>query len=199
MGFFDISGETVKQAEAAANFLLIIPANAAHKTGGDAEWTEYGRIIEASSDTFEGEYDGKKMEILSLSVKVELMHHDESMNANVGSTFKSQLRINRYALQNGKSSPKGSPLKGQYTMSNMSIHRMKAIMKVAGVLPDTEDGGYSQSLLAECFPAADSFSGVPSPLVGTNPFWFIIRKHDSPSKKDSRTYTNYEIAQVIDQ
>ena len=196
MGFFDISGDVVKQAEAAANFLLVIPPNAKHEKSGDASWTEHGTVVDASSETYENEYGGKKCEILALNLKVEMSKDTPTLNG--GSSFRSQLRINRYALQNWKDRDKGSPEKGQYMMSNMSIHRMKAILKACGVSPDMEENGYSQTLLAECFPASNEFSGVPSPLVGTS-FWFEIRKHDSTGKKDGRTFTNYEIAQIVDQ
>lgn len=199
MGFFDISGDVVKQAEAAANFLLVEPPTAKGEQGGDSSWSEHGRIIETSSENFENEIGGKKCDVLSLQFKVEI--DKEGSGLNEGNTFLTKLRINQYALQNWKRATKGSPEKGQHTMSQMAITRMKAIMKVCGIQPDMEDGGYSQGLISECFPPADSFSGVPSPLLGTPAFWFIVKKHLSTSKKEGqvgRVYTNYEIAQVTE-
>lgn len=195
MGFFDISGDTIKQAEAAAKFQLVIPDTAKVGKDGSANWTEHGRVVEASSEIFEQENEGRKMEVIGLNIKIEI--DKEGSGLNDGSPFQNRLRINKYALQTGKGSPKGSFLKGQYTMSNMSIHRLKAILRACGIQPDMEDGGFSQTLQSECFPAIDNFTGEPSPLIG-NEFWFEIRKTDSISKKDGRSYVNYEIATVLE-
>ena len=108
------------------------------------------------------------------------------------------MRINRVALQTGKNAEKGTPLKKQHTMSQMSIHKLKTILRACRVEPDTEDGGFSQSLIAECFPAVDNFDGGASPLIGSE-FWFEVRESESEGKKDGRKFTNYEITQIVDQ
>jgi hypothetical protein len=196
MGFFDISGDVIKQAEAAAGFQLVIPATAKMGKDGSASWTEHGRVTEAFSETFDVEIEGRKMDNLVLTVKMEI--DAEGSNVNAGNTFRNQIRINKIALQTGKMATAGSPLKKQHTMSQMSIHKLKMVMKACRIEPDTEDGGYSQTLLSECFPDVGNFSGEPSPLIG-NSFWFEVRKTESDGKKDGRKFTNYEIAQIVDQ
>jgi hypothetical protein len=197
VGFFDISGDVIKQAEAAANFTLVRPPDAKVDKAGGAAWTEHGRIIGTSSETVEVDMEGRKAEVLILHVQMEI---DKTVTGlNEGGKFRHNMRINRIALQNGAGAVKGSPMKKQHTMSQMSLHKLKAILKACQIQPDTDDGGYSQSLLAECFPPADSLSGVPSPLLDCA-FTFELKESKSESTKEpGRWFTNYEIATVFNQ
>lgn len=195
MGFFDISGDTIKQADAAANFLLVIPPNA-KVAGTTASWTEHGHVVETNSEQSQSDVAGTKMDILILNVFVEIDGDERGSGMNAGNKFKTNMRLNQKSL--GSRAEKGSPVGKQKTMTNLSIHKMKAILRGCGIEPDSEDGGYSQTLLSECFPAVDSFTGVPSPMIGAA-IHFEVRKTESPSKKDNRMFTNYEIVQVFDQ
>lgn len=196
MGFFDIGGDVIKQAEAAANFKLVVPETAKISKDGSANWTEHGRIIEADSETFLTETASGKMENLVFTVKVEIDGSEDGSGKNQGSSFFSKMRLNPTALRTGKGATKGSQLQKQFTMSQMSIHKLKMIMKAAGIASDTEDGGWSQALLSECFPDVGNFSGSASPLIGTA-FLFEIRQSESEGK-DGRKFTNYDIVQIFD-
>ena len=195
MGFFDISGDTIKAAEAAAGFKLVVPPDAKLSKDGSANWTEHGRVIETSSEMFDVEIEGRKMDNLVLHIKMDI--DAEGSNKNAGNTFRTNLRFNRTALAMGKGQSKGTPLQKQFTMTQMSIHKLKMIMRACGIQPDNEDGGFSQSLLAECFPDVAAFNDSPSPLIGCA-FWFEVRQSESEGKKDGRKFTNYEIVQIVD-
>jgi hypothetical protein len=194
LGFFDISGDTVKAAEAAASFGLVEPPTAKQVKGG-AGWTEYVRVKDASSETVETDTDGTKTEVLVLHVLMECDKQGSGLNE--GKTFRSNMRINRAALQKGGSAAKGSPWKRQHTMSQLSIYKLKAILRACGFQPDTEDGGFSTQILAECFPGIGDFSGQASPLIGLG-FWAEVRSSQSESKKDGKMYTNYDIQNVLE-
>lgn len=196
MGFFDIGGDIIKQAEAAANFKLVVPETAKVGKDGGANWTEHGRIVETSGETFTNDTANGKQENLVLTVKMEIDGNENGSGKNTNSTFFSKMRINPAALRTGKGAAKGSQLQKQFTMSQMSIHKLKMLMKAAGIQSDTEDGGWSQVLLAECFPDVGNFSGSASPLIGTA-FLFEIRQSESEGK-DGRKFTNYDIVQVFD-
>jgi len=192
-GFFDISGDVVKAAEAASSFNLIVPPTS--KQGKDGpSWTELGRIREASSETVQVDTEGRKCEVLVLHLKIDILKDGSGLNE--GRNYKTNFRINRWALENGRGAEKGSQLSGQRVMSNLSIARMKSILSACGFAPDTEDGGYSQTFLAECFPDVSAFGAEPSPLIGLT-FWHELKARESTSKKDGKQYTNYDIQNVL--
>src|SRR5690349_20577489 len=138
--------------------------------------------------------EGAKTDVLVLQLNMEVQK--EGSGLNEGKTFKTNMRINRAALTRGGSAPKGSHLKKQHTMSQLSIHNLKSIVRACGFAPDGEDGGFSQTFLAECFPDVGAFSGETSPLIG-QAFWAEIKTRKSEGK-DGRTYTNYDIQNVLE-
>jgi hypothetical protein len=194
LGFFDISGDTVKAAEAAASFNLVVPPTA--KLGKGTEiWTEHVRVKDASSETVEVETEGTKCEVLVLQLLMECTK--EGTGLNEGKTFKTNMRINHTALTRGKGAPKGTGWKGQHTMSQLAISSLKRIVRACGFAPDGEDGGFSQMFLAECFPPVGEFSEAASPLIGTA-FWAEIKTRKSEGK-DGRMWTNYDIQNVLEE
>lgn len=190
-GFFDISGDTVKAAEAASSFRLVIPPTAKVFKDG-ASWTELGRITEASSEVSKSTVEGRECDILVLHLQIELAKDGSGLNE--GKTYKTNFRLNRWALENGRGAPKGTPMAGQKTMSLLSIAKMKAVLSACGFPPDGEEGTYTQALLAECFPDVNTFGAVPSPLIGQS-FWHEVKQRES--NKDGKSYTNYDIQNVL--
>ena len=193
-GFFDIGGDVIKEAEAASSFKLIVPPTAKTRKDG-ASWSEEGGIIAASSETVQADLEGRKVEVLVLKLKISISK--EGSGSNEGKMFDTNFRINRYALQNGKGASKGTPMYGQRFMSNMSITRVKQVLRACGIQPDTEDGGYSQAILSECFPDISNFTSEPSPLIGQR-FWFEVQERTSESKTNGKTYTNYDLANILE-
>ena len=194
MGFFDISGDTVKAAEAAASFNLSIPPTAKTAKDGSAAFTEHVRVKDASSETVEKDIEGTKTEVLVLHLNMECDKLGSGLNE--GKTFKTNLRINKQALAKGGSHAKGTPWKKQHVMSQLSISKLKQIVRGCGFQPDGEDGGFSQTFLAECFPPVDNFSGEASPLIG-QAFWAEVKSRLSEGN-DGKMYTNYDIQNVLE-
>ena len=194
MGFFDISGDTVKAAEAAASYNLTVPPTAKVGKDGGAAFTEHVRVKDASSETVEKDIEGTKTEVLVLHLNMECDKTGSGLNE--GKTFKTNLRINKQALAKGGSYPKGTPWKKQHTMSQLSIAKMKAVLRACGIQGDMEDGGFSQVLQAECFPEVGNFTGEASPLIG-QAFWAEIKSRLSEGN-DGKMYTNYDINNVLE-
>lgn len=186
MGFFDISGDTLRIAEAAGTFDLAIPADARETKKGGKAWTEHMHIIEAWSEVQQRDAG----EVLLLVAKVEVDNLGSRLND--GKTFEVRMAINQKAL--GGKFDKGSVMDRQKTMSIMAIGLMKRILEVSGIKPGEE--GYDQSTISECFPDLNSFAGLGSPIVGTW-FWGEISTRKSISQKTGREYTNYDVGRVL--
>lgn len=116
-------------------------------------WEEAGTITTTSS----GEYVKDNMKVKTLTFETTVSA--EGSGLNIGFPIKTVLRINPGAMATG------SP-DGHAKMSFLSINRLVAVLRGAGIVPDGPDGGYSDELLSQCFPPESGFQTMPSPLLG---------------------------------
>lgn len=183
--FYDIGGDLLDAADAASEFKLVVPENARqHKKIPTTHfWTEAGAITAAYSDSKE-EVDKSKTQILTF--EVTLAH--EGSGKNVGKPLTTGMRINHSALR------KGAP-KNFFTMSNMALHKLRALMRSVGVEGDLEGGGFSQSLLAFHFPSKTSFSSEVPPLVGRVIYFEV--KQEKRELPDGTIKTQAEINKIL--
>lgn len=154
--FFSIPGDIMRDAEAAAEFKLVVPPDA-RTSKRDPEtffWTEAGTITVAQS----GKYlspDG----IPVLTLECEATISAAGSGVNVGRPVNTTFRISNKAIQ-----AKGP--KNLLTMSHMSLAKLKGLFAAIGVEPDRDDGGFSAQLLKAYFPPSESqFPKETSPLI----------------------------------
>lgn len=152
---FSISGESIQKAKDAAEFKMTVPptARVSTRNADTTFWEEAGTITQTSSA--EQIKDGMKIKLLTYEVTCSA----EGSGLNIGYPIKTVLRINPGAMATG------SP-DNQAKMSFMSINKLVATMRGAGIVPDGPDGGYTEQALSQCFPEESSFPTSPSPLVG---------------------------------
>lgn len=192
--FFDISGDTIAAAEAAADFRLAVPATARDGKDGGKFWTEHGTITRAWSEKYTKKIGDEEMPIQAMHIEMTLDGLGSQMND--GRVFRTSMRLNAIGLKKGAGLPKGNPLKGQHTMTTMSIAKLKNLFRAMGVEPDGEDGGFSAALQLAAFPPVDSFSGETSFLEGrTN--WVEVSQKDVPKKTGTGTFTQIEVNKFL--
>lgn len=190
--FFDISGDTIRAAEASAAFKMVVPPTAKKNKHGADLWDEHGSIRAAFSEATEANIYGKKCPILTLQADVVV----DGMGSNKNAGFfpvRFKARMNSSAI--GSTDDSKSPMGKQATMTRISIARLRGLLGILGYEPDMEDGGYSQNMLAVLFPPVKSFSGEPSPLIGMS-FWFQVKQGESKGA-DGNTYLNVDIERAI--
>jgi len=190
--FFDISGETIKAAEAAAEFKMVVPETAKVTKRGDSVWDEHGTIKAAFSEALETIIEGRKCPILLLQADISVDAEGSGKNAGYF-PVRFKARMNSAAI--GSNADKATPMGKQATMTRISIARLKGMLSAANFEPDLEDGGYSQGMLASLFPPVKSFTGEVSPLVGIN-LWFQVKQGESEGR-DGGKFTNIEVERVI--
>jgi hypothetical protein len=157
--FLSISGDVIKAAEAAAEYKMVVPTNAriSNKNPELKFWEEAGSITSVSSSIYTDNNSQLKIRVLNFETTCSA----EGSGDNIGFPIKTGLRICPVAMASG--SPDNLA-----KMSFMSTNRLTMLLRGVGILPDSQDGGYSGSLLATCFPPDDAFPPptTPSPLVG---------------------------------
>jgi hypothetical protein len=184
--FFAIPGDTLRDAEAAAEFKLIVPENAraSSRSQDTFFWTEGGTVTVAESGSYVSP-DGFRVKTFTLEAQID----GAGSGVNVGRPVNTTFRMASKAID-----AKGP--KNLLTMSMMSIAKLKGLMTAIGVLPDREDGGYSPTLLSTYFPSGESkFPTDPSPLLGAELFFQV--KQSPYENKDGETKTRAEIHKFL--
>lgn len=190
--FFDISGDTIKAAEAAAGFKMVVPDTSKKTKRGEDLWDEHGSIRAAFSEATEVVIEGRKCPILTLQADIGV--DGQGSGKNVG-YFPVRFKARMNATAMGYTADTTSPMSKQATMTRISVARLKNLLSTLGFEPDRDDGGYSQGMLAMLFPPIKSFSGEPSPLVGMN-LWFQVKQSETEGR-DGGTFTNIEVNKVL--
>lgn len=154
--FFSIPGDTMREAEALAEFKLVVPPDA-RTSKRDPEtffWPEEGTLTKAQSGSYLSQ---EGLPVLTLECEATIAPSGSGLNVGraVGTTF----RISNKAIQ-----AKGP--KNILTMSHMSLAKLKGLFAAIGVEPDRDDGGFSAALLKQYFPPAETqFPTDNSPLI----------------------------------
>jgi hypothetical protein len=155
--FFSIPGDTMREAEALAEFKLVVPPDA-RVSKRDPEvffWPESGTISKAQSGSY---LSGEGIPVLTLECEATISPENGS-GLNVGRDVGTTFRISNKALQ-------AKAPKNLLTMSHMSLAKLKGLFAAIGVDPDLDNGGFSGALLREYFPPAESqFPTDSSPLL----------------------------------
>jgi hypothetical protein len=184
--FFSIPGDVVRDAEAAAEFKLVVPpdAKASPRSPESFFWMEGGRITTANSDSY---LSPEGLPVLTLQIDVAIDNSGSGVNTgrNVGTTF----RISNKAIQS-----KGP--KNLLTMSLMSLAKLKGMFATLGIEPDREDGGFSGPMLKNYFPPSVSgFPADPSTLLNQDVYFQV--KQAPFESKDGSTRTRAEISKFL--
>lgn len=180
--FFSIPGDVVREAEAAAEFKLVVPetARTSARSPDTYFWTEAGNVKTAQSGTYISP-EGLKVFTFEVVVTITGAGSGVNIDRDVDTTF----RICPKAL--GAKSPKNL-----VTMSNMSIAKLKGFFTALGIDADMEDGGFSPQLLREFFPPAESdFPSGTSPALNRELYFQV--KQSPYETKDGQTKTRAEI------
>ena len=159
--FYDLSGDTLAQAEAQAEFRLVLPETARKAKKGEAwYWSEAGHIVAAYSEVKDKELEGRKCQQVSYILRLAIQG---GSGKNNGGSTRCRMMFNKAAAGMDKAQGKWH---GQQQMNRMSAARMKQFMGAVGMQSDLEGGGYSAGLLQQVFPQASDFQTEESPVVG---------------------------------
>lgn len=184
--FFAIPGDILREAEAAAEFKLVVPESAtvSKRDPNTHFWNEGGTVTSASSD---GYISPETYPVLALSVEVSI--DSTGSGVNTGRPVNTTFRISKKALEN-------KAPKNLFTMSLMSINKLKQLMTSIGIEPDMQDGGYSPSILKEYFPkSSESFPSETSQLLGQDLYFQV--KQSPYTTKDGDTKIRAEINKFL--
>ena len=184
--FFSIPGDVMRDAEAAAEFKLVVPetARTSSRSADTFFWTEAGNLSKLQSGSYLSP-DGIKV----LTLEVEATITASGSGANIGRPVGTTFRIAPKALQS-----KGP--KNLLTMSHMSLAKLKGFFAALGIVPDREDGGFSGQLLLQYFPLAeDQFPHDASPALNTELFFQV--KQSPYETRDGETRTRPEIHRFL--
>jgi len=175
--FFNIPGDVIRDAEAAAEFKLVVPdsARTSPRSPDTHFWTEAGTIKVAQSGSYVSP-EGLPVLTLEVSALINGAGSGSNIGREVGTTF----RICNKALQN-----RGP--KNLLTMSQMSLAKLKGLFAAVGVESDREDGGFSGILLKEYFPLGESsFPSASSPILNRELFFQVKQSPYETKEGDKR-------------
>lgn len=184
--FFSIPGSVVQEAEAAAEFTLVVPetAKSSPRSPDTFFWNEGGRVISAESEDYVSP-EGLPVKALTLEVTIDSSGSGMNISRPVNTTF----RISKKALDN-----KGP--KNLFTMSLMSVNKLKGLMTSIGVEPDLDGGGYSKALLSSYFPTnVKTFGADASPLINQDLYFTV--KQAPYQTRDGETKKRAEIHKFL--
>lgn len=184
--FFHIPGDVMREAEAAAEFKLVVPetARSSPRNPETFFWGEAGVITTAQSGNY---ISPEGLPVLTLEVEATI--NTNGSGANVGRPCGTTFRICNRAIKN-----KGP--KNLLTMSHMSIAKLKGLMAAIGVEPDMDDGGFSGSLLKSYFPPGESQFPIEVSPLRNQEIYFQVKQ--SPYEtKDGDKKTRAEIHRFL--
>lgn len=156
--FFSIPGDTMREAEALAEFKLVVPTDARSSTRNPETyfWTEEGTLTKAQSGSY---LTPEGLPVLTLECEATISPSEGGSGLNIGRAVGTTFRISNKAIQ-----AKGP--KNILTMSHMSLAKLKGLFAAIGVEPDRDDGGFSAAILKQYFPPAETqFPTDSSPLI----------------------------------
>lgn len=151
--WLSVTGKAVQDSQASTSNQLVVPPNAKKnkKDPNDSFWHERVQIVKAGSTTATNN-DGHEVTKAELRWRVT---ESGGSGLNNGREFSDFWSIN-WSIY-----PDGDRTVGWYGVSQRNFGRIQAILRAAGINPDLPDGGYSESLLASCFPD----DGLNTPLI----------------------------------